>query len=1708
MKRILLFAVLLMVQLGFGQSPYTSVGSGNWNSDTTWSGSGVPGVGDVVNIANGHTVKVTANQSSRSITIKGGDKQTELKIDVTGSLIVTEGVVIEASIKKNATNNLEVGAGSLTAGSITFVETSDIDRRSTLMLSSGTITVSGSIDLSSNNINNIIVFSDSGTLNIGGTISGGSLTPSSGTVNYNNVGSQTVGAYTYNNLNLSSNGTKTFGSTITINNVFSISSGVIADLGTGLTHVAKSLTLGGNGIISGTWGSTSSSATNKNDTFFAPNSGIVNVTSTSCAPGNWVGVTSTDWNTASNWCGGIPTATTDVVIPSGTPFSPIISSGTSAICRNLTVNASAALSLANSATSLLNISGNFVNNGIFTAGTASSISFVGANQNVAGVTYSNLTLSGSGTKTFAANTIINNITSIATGVQLNLNAITTHTTGALLLNGANQVGGTWGTSTSGAINPNDTFFTANGRITVPNNSAIDNDFASYGTTGDVAGTIGEYGGSFTLTAPYGNVLMNVKFASYGTPTGISPNFVLSSCHAPTSKINTLNLLGNTSWSFNAVSGVLNGMYGDPCVGIRKTYSVVATYAKPICTDSSPGEITINGSTPTGGNGSYSYQWEMSTTSATSGFVIAPGISNTRDYLVPAGISQTTWYKRTTTSGVYTSNTIVIIQVNKLPSLSTPTVANVSGNTTICAGNSTTLTVSGGSLSGYATGGDKGGFAEWFASSCGGVSIGQGNTITVSPTSTTTYYVRYTNSCGNSTTCVPVTVTVNSLSVAPTNITGITTICSGSSTILTVNGGSTGTGATAQWFSGSCGGIPLGTGNSIIVSPTVNTTYFVRYSGTCNTTACASTTVMIVPPSITPNKVDETCSNSNNGSISPQLSGGISNVRYIKLSQKYTIDAYQQVAEIQAFEIFTGNNVALSSNGAVATASSVWLGSSGPNYIPSNVNNGVTTGDTFWHSATNNINEWVMVDLQSGKNIDYLRFYNRTSCCSSRGQNMLLELFDSSYNLVYSKSVDLYQAGVNFLEVNVLDVNWTDGANTLNRVGLDSGTYILNYTDVGGCSINSPIEIKATNTSPSAPIIGTITQPTCVLATGSVALSGLPSSGSWTISATPSTAGLTGLTGTNVDNTIIGGLAANTSYTFVISNGTCTSASSGAAVTNPIPATATWNGSAWIGTTPAGSNPLLTQPIIFNGNYTSTGNINGCSCAVTSGNVVINSGHTMTITNAVNVTNNATTSLIFNNTASLVQTNNVTNTGTIEYNRSSSLMKNFDFTYWSSPVAGQNIVTLSPNTLADKYFRYDPVSGWLLHTGIMTPGAGYIIRVPKPGSPAPDNWSGSTYAQPVTFKGVPNNGNVTFTVGPDQYNLIGNPYPSAINATTFMQDNSAIIYGPLYFWTHNTPITNNGYMANDYATFNLTGSTVTGLPTGPAPNPGLNNNAPNGYIAAGQSFFVGTKQGIATDSKFQFTNSMRVSGTTNSYGTGINQQFFKQTSTKKSTTVEKNRVWLNLTNAQGAFKQLLVGYVTGATNDWDTLYDGPSFDGQPFVDFYSINQGQNLTIQGRALPFEVTDVVPLGYRSTIAGPFEIGIDSRDGVLAQQELWLEDKKTSTVHDLTKGSYTFTTINGLENDRFVLKYTNKTLGTDDNTLADKSLVISIKNKKITVTSSEETITQIQIFDLLGRKIYDKAKINAQEYVIDHLLSSEQTLIVKTTLANGVINSQKIIF
>jgi hypothetical protein len=212
--------------------------------------------------------------------------------------------------------------------------------------------------------------------------------------------------------------------------------------------------------------------------------------------------------------------------------------------------------------------------------------------------------------------------------------------------------------------------------------------------------------------------------------------------------------------------------------------------------------------------------------------------------------------------------------------------------------------------------------------------------------------------------------------------------------------------------------------------------------------------------------------------------------------------------------------------------------------------------------------------------------------------------------------------------------------------------------------------------------------------------------------------------------------------------------------------------------------------------------------------------------------------------------------------------------------------------------------------------------------------------------------------------------------------------------------------------------------------------------------------------------MRVAGTL-----GNNSQFFKTRNPKGKATngIEKNRVWLNLSNSQGAFKQTLIGYVTGATNEYDNLFDGESFDGNEFVDFYSVDQDKNLVIQGRALPFDQNDEVSLGFRTTINGDFTINIDQTDGLLASQAVFIEDKLTNTITNLKSGNYTFNTVPGTFNERFVLKYTNKTLGLDATEKEDGIMVFYSKNYKTLIikNNTDSVVNSVTLFSMTGQNI-----------------------------------------
>ncbi len=560
---------------------------------------------------------------------------------------------------------------------------------------------------------------------------------------------------------------------------------------------------------------------------------------------------------------------------------------------------------------------------------------------------------------------------------------------------------------------------------------------------------------------------------------------------------------------------------------------------------------------------------------------------------------------------------------------------------------------------------------------------------------------------------------------------------------------------------------------------------------------------------------------------------------------------------------------------------------------------------------------------------------------------------------------------------------------------------------------------------------------------------------------------------------IGTIFQTTYFRAIVQNGTCLEVASN--VVEITVKSTTWNGSTWSDGLPDG-----TKSVVFQGNYTSSGDVTACSCVVNSGSVNFQPDDTLTLLDNLSVNGG---SMTFENNASLVQVNDVANSGVIHYKRDTTPIRKFDYTYWSSPVQNELLINVSPLTRVDKFYWFNASTyAWVNanpNTTTMQPGRGYIFR-------GPDDYS---QTMPVvyhaTFDGVANNGEVSvpiFVNGSNNFNLIGNPYPSAIDADLLMSDpENAASLGTgttIYLWTHNTAVTNLEYIFSDYATYNYTGGTGTS----PAPSPGANTNIPNGYIAAGQSFFIlGNTTGTA-----KFKNAMRVSGN--------NDQFFR------SAAVQKDRFWLEFKNAQGYYKQTLFGYMPNATNGFDSGYDALLFEGENPINFYSLLDSQKLAIQGRALPFADSDVLPLGYKANAAGTFEINLMKTEGLFDAQEIYLEDLALNVVHNLKQSSYSFTTAAGTFDTRFRIRFTGSALGTPTVGTSDSDILVFGQAGNVRVKSAATEIASVEIFDINGRKLVGFGKLSTLDFEFPFEVKN-QTVIAKVIASDGKTFVRKVL-
>ena len=562
----------------------------------------------------------------------------------------------------------------------------------------------------------------------------------------------------------------------------------------------------------------------------------------------------------------------------------------------------------------------------------------------------------------------------------------------------------------------------------------------------------------------------------------------------------------------------------------------ASTAQTICTGSTPAALT--GSTPTGGNGSYAYSWESSTTSSTAGYTAAPG-TNTNIGYIPGVLTATTWYRRTVISGPCSNNVSAAIGITVNPVISNNTV---SAPQTICSGAIPAA------LNGSSPSGGDGSYTYLWESSTTSNTIGftaaggtNANNGYIPAALTSTTWFRRTIASGSCTSVSPaIEITVNP-GIGGNTINAAQTICTGS--IPSALTGSTPTGGdgsyTYSWESSitsSSSGFAsaTGTNNTIGYIPGVLTAT-VWYRRTASSGSCTNISAVIeitVNPIIASNSVS-TAQTICTGSTPEALTGSIptgGNGIYTYYWESST------TSSTNGFTAAPGANTDIGYISGILTATT-WFRR--------------TVTSAPCSAIVSAAIEILVNPVISNNNISAVQ-----TICTGAVPTLLLGSNpsggDASYTYLWESSTTGSTSGFAAAAGTNININYAPAS-------LTATAWFRRTVSSGSCvSVSSAIQITVNpgignNTVTSAQTICSGTSPAAL--TGST-----PTGGNgfysylWESSTVSSSAGFTSASGTN--NSIgytSGTLSAAVWYRRTVTSGTCVDISSSMAITiNPLP----------------------------------------------------------------------------------------------------------------------------------------------------------------------------------------------------------------------------------------------------------------------------------------------------------------------------------------------------------------------------------------------------------------------------------------------------------------------------------------------------------------------------------------------------------------------------
>jgi hypothetical protein len=291
-----------------------------------------------------------------------------------------------------------------------------------------------------------------------------------------------------------------------------------------------------------------------------------------------------------------------------------------------------------------------------------------------------------------------------------------------------------------------------------------------------------------------------------------------------------------------------------------------------------------------------------------------------------------------------------------------------------------------------------------------------------------------------------------------------------------------------------------------------------------------------------------------------------------------------------------------------------------------------------------------------------------------------------------------------------------------------------------------------------------------------------------------------------------------------------------------------------------------------------------------------------------------------------------------------------------------------------------------------------------------------------FTGTLNTGSVTFNLKNSGlkswtyntgWNLIGNPYPSAIDwnlvTRTPFQDEFAYIYNGTAY----TPV---------------------------------DGSAANAYIAANQGFFV-LADVASNNQDFSFTNATRTHGGSFLKNTGVDDKFVIRLANENyadNTTIRFREQSIPQRDRLDALK--LFSFSAEVPQVYTRTTDG-------------INVAVN-SIPGNG---EVLSI-PLSIKAPANGNMSVSLQDVEGAFTGQTIFLRDQLTGILHNLSNNpTYSFTATQGDDETRFTLHFS--TVGIDNPTTGDPVQVYA--NNGLVYLNGVAAGAEVTISDITGRVV-----------------------------------------